>query len=266
MSGRTIRNLDIYTPNFDYVLLEKIESLTPDQIELIPSELKFKIFKKKKASVERMNFTEKLYLLSVCFKQQVIIATCDEDTGIGIKDFKKTLDAQKGKVKNGELLNDYLVPSLFVQSDKELMKAWQYMNHVQCTDIFNLVKSAHPREESKREAKYNAYQKAFSGMVRVMVQWEATKKDTMIQFKINVPKLYALLFFYSGEKKGPEFYAITFRHAYTSNRGDLSSAIKELCFEGCLGRRGANKNASYFITSKGIELLTRVMNKLIYNY
>lgn len=266
MPDRTIRNLDIYVPNFDYVLLDKIESMTPDQIDLIPSELKFKIFKKKKASVETMNFTEKLYLLSICFKQQVIIATFDEQVGIGARDFKKTIEAQKGKVKNGELLDDFKIPALFVQSDKELMRAWQYMNHVQCSEIFNLVKSAHPREMSKRETKYQAYQTAFSSVVRMMVQWEANKKDTIIQFKLTVPKLYALLFFYSGEKKGPEFYRATFRHAYTSNRSDLSGAVKELCFDGYLNRRGANKNMTYSITSKGIELLTRVMNKLIYNY
>jgi hypothetical protein len=158
------------------------------------------------------------------------------------------------------------IPALFVQGDTELMKAWQYMNHVQCSEIFNLVKMAHPRETSKREAKYQEYQKAFSGVVRMMVQWEATKKDTLIQFKINAPKLYALLYFYSGEKKASDFYRVAFKHAYTSNRGDLSGGMKELYLAGYLDRRGAFKKLTYFITSKGIELLTRVMNKLIYNY
>ena len=151
MALKTIRNLDIYVPNFDLMLLEKINTMTPDQRELIPPDLKFKIFKKKEASIEQMNFVEKMYLLSVCFKQSIIVATLDEDAGISVKDFNLALSAQKGKVKNVELLNNMQIPSLFVQSDKQLMQAWQYMSYTQTSEIYNLIKAANPTGLTKKE-------------------------------------------------------------------------------------------------------------------
>lgn len=266
MSERTIRNLDIYVPNFDDMLLEKLERATPDQIEVMPSTLRFKVFKKGKASIDKMNFFEKLYILSVCFKQNVVIATMDEDAGISGKDFNKALQAQKGKLNNKELLENMQIPALFVQSDKELMRSWLYMNYVQCSEIYTLIKGAHPREKSKRELKYIAYQRALAGVMKTICTYEGQKKSVIIQFKISVPELYALLYFYDGEKTGKDFYTVAFRHAYTSNRGDLGGALKKLHTEGYLDRRGTLKQLKYSITSKGIELVTRVMNKLIYNY
>lgn len=266
MPLKTLRNLDIYAPNFDYMLLQKINNMTPDQRELIPPELKFKIFKKKEASVDNMNFTEKMYLLSVCFKQTVIIATMDEDANISAKEFKNVIEAQKGNLKNVDILEAMHVKGLFVQSDKELMRAWQYMNHLQGTDIYDLIKGAHPREASKRELKFKNYQRNIAGVVRAFANYESKKKDVLINFQISVPKLYALLYFYDGEKKGSDFYNIAFKHAYTSNRGDLSSALAELYQNGYLDRRGARKNMRYSITSRGIEFLIRILNKLIYNY
>lgn len=266
MPEKNIRNLDIYVPNFDIMLLDRINIMTPDQRELIPPELKFKIFKKKEASVAQMNFTEKMYLLSVCFKQTIVISTFNEDTGIGVKDFNLALQAYKGKVKNKELLENMQLPALFVQSDKELMKAWQYMNHVQCSEIYELVKGSHPREMSKKESKYKTFHRNFSGLMRTIYNFESQKKDVLINFGLTLPKLYALLYFYDGEKKGVDFYRVAFKHAYTSNRGDMCLGMAELYQTGHLFRRGANKTMTYSITSKGIELLTRVMNKLIYNY
>lgn len=266
MSEKTIRNLDIYVPNFDYMLLERLDRATPEQLEIMPSTLRFKVFKKGKASIDFMTFNEKLYILSVCFKQTIVIATLDETTGISGKDFNKVLQAQKGKLNNKELLDNMQIPAVFVQSDKELMRAWQYMNYVQCSDVYNLVKGAHPREISKRESKYLAYQRALTGLMRTICTYEGHKKDVIIQFKISVPELYALLYFYDGEKTGKDFYNIAFRHAYTSNRGDLGAALMKLYTGGYLDRRGTLKQLKYSITSKGIELVTRVMNKLIYNY
>src|ERR1700761_2503647 len=213
MPEQTIRNLDIYVPNFDYMLLERLDRATPEQIELIPGTLKFKIFKNGKTSIDKMNFNEKLYILSVCFKQTIIIATLDEETGVSAKNFKKAIDAQKGKVNNSELLDDMKIPALFVQSDKELMRAWQYMNYVQCSEVYNLVKMAHPREASKRESKYHAYQRSLAGLMRMICNYEGNKKDVIINFKLSVPKLYALLYYYDGEKPGKDFYTVAFRHA-----------------------------------------------------
>lgn len=266
MPSKTLRNLDVYVPHFDLILLELLNNMTAEQQELVPAELKFKIFKKKEASVEKMNVIEKMYLLSVCFKRAIVFSTFDPEKGISAKEFKSAIDAQRGNLNNSELLEQMKIPGLFVHSDKELMRSWQYMNHIQCSDIYELVKGAHPREMTKRETKYKLYQRNLSGVLRTFCNYESHKKDVIINFGISVPKLYALLYFYDGEKKGSDFYTIAFKHAYTSNRGDLGGALAELFQTGYLTRRGARKNMRYSITSKGIELLTRVMNKLIYNY
>ncbi len=266
MSENTLRNLDIYVPNFDHTLVQKLENMQPEERELIPNQLKFKIFKNGKASVEKMNFTEKMYLLSVCFKETIIIATMAEDGGLGVNEFKKVFDAQKGKIKNSELLEDDNIKTLFVQSDKELMRAWQYLNHVKCSEIFNLVKGSHPNNISKKEAKFNAYNRNLANLMRLFTHYESNKKNVIINFKLSVPKLYALLYFFEGEKFGKDFYNYAFRHSYTSNKGDLSAALTDLFRDGYLTRRGNRQQLKYSITSKGIELVTRVMNKLIYNY
>lgn len=266
MSEKTLRNLDIYNPNFDYSIVERIEAMTPEEIERMPLQLKFKVFKGGKASVDKMNFNEKLFLLSVCFNETIIISTLAKNGGVTINTFQQAIDAQDGSLNNAELLNNMQIPTLFVQSDKELMRAWQYMNHVQCSEIYNLIRSANPKENSKREIKYREYQKNLAGVFRTICNYESSKKDVIIQFGLSVPKIYALLYFYDGEKLGTDFYNKAFRHAYTSNKSDLATGLVELYRDGYLMRRGTRKNLKYSITSSGIDLVTRFMNKLIYNY
>ena len=266
MANKTLRNLDIYVPEFDYQLLCKIDNMTPEQKEQLPTELAFKIFKLGTASVEKLTFTEKMYILSVCFKQDIIIVTQDSETGIGPKDFRDAVSAQRGKIKNGELLKNMQIPTLFVQGDKELMRALLYMNHIQCSEIFNIIRSANPRNKSKRELKFEGYQRALTNLIRMLTHYEGTKKNVIVNFNLSVPKLYALMYFFDGEKRGKDFYTVAFKHAYTSNRSDLGGALAELYQSGHLSRRGNRNTMRYAITSKGIELLTRILNKLIYNY
>jgi hypothetical protein len=266
MRGGNIRNLDIYVPNFDDHIYGLLNKITPEQSELIPSELKFKIFKNGIYVIDKLNFTEKMYLLSVCFKHKIIIATEAPDGGVSAKEFKAAIQAQAGRLKNSELLDEMGVHSLFVQGDKELMQAMQYMAHVKCSDINNLIQAAHPKKVSKRETKYKEYYRALNNLMRMFAHYEGHKKDVIIDFKLSVPKLYALFYFFSGEQFGKDFYGIAFRHAYTSNRADLSGALLELYNDGYLSRRGVRQKLAYTITSKGIELATKVMNKLIFNY
>lgn len=268
MRGGNIRSLDIYVPNFDDHIYGLLHKITPEQSELIPSELKFKIFKNGEYVIDKLNFTEKMYLLSVCFKQKVIIATEAEEGGVSAKEFKTAIQAQTGKggVKNSQLLEEMNVHSLFVQGDKELMRALQYMAHTKCTDIYNLVQGAHPKKLTKRETKYKEYYRSLNNMMRMFAHYEGHKKDVLIDFKLSVPKLYALFYFFDGEKYGKDFYGIAFRHAYTSNRSDLSGGLLELHNDGYLSRRGSRQKLAYTLTAKGIELATKVMNKLIFNY
>jgi hypothetical protein len=265
MAARNIRNLDLYVPNFDHHLLRLLETMSPQQKELVPSELIFKMFKNGLAVVDKLNFIEKMYLLSVCFKQTIFVGTMAEN-GLSAKDFKNAIEAQKGNIRNSDLLDDMKLPVAFIQGDKELIRAMSYMNHTQCSDIYNLVRGAHPKNISKRESKFREFQQAQGNLMKMIAHYEGNKKDVLIHHNLSVPKLYALLYFFDGEKFGKDFYNVAFRHAYTSNRADLSTALKELNNEGYLNRRGGRMVLKYAITAKGLDLATKVMNKLIFNY
>ena len=266
MGVKNLRNLDIYVPNFDHHLNMMLDKITPEQKEAMPSELAFKVFKNGVGVVDKLNFTEKMFMLSTCFKQTIIIMTEAEDSGVGVKEFRDAVKAQQGKIKNGELLDELKIPTVYIQADKELMRSLLYINHVQCSEIYNLIRAAHPKEFSKKEMKFREFQRALSGLFNTLMTYEGNKKKVIMQYNLDVPRLYALLYFYGGEQYGKDFYNVAFRHAYTSNRGDLSGALSILHRDGYLSRRGARSHLKYSITSKGIELLTKVINKLIYNY
>lgn len=266
MGLKTLRNLDIYVPNFDFHINELLKTITPSQMEMIPPELKIKMFKKNNAVIDKLNFTEKLYLLSVCFKQTVIIATQASEGGIDAKSFNSAINAQKGKIKNSQLLADMKIPGIFVQGDRELMRALNYMNQAQCSEIYDLVREANPKNISKREEKHRQFQRAQSNIFRMLAHYEGQKKDVLMNYGLNAPKLYALLYLFSGEKFGKDFYNVDFKHAFTSNRADLAGALLDLHSSGHLNRRGRRNELKYSITAKGIELATKLINKLIYNY
>jgi hypothetical protein len=264
--AKTLYNTDIYNENFDHYLQIKLENISPQQKELLPDSLNYKIFKYGKTVVSDLSFTEKIYILSVCFRQSVAIVIQDEEAGIGPSEFQMASKAQSAKATNGELLDQLDRQSAFVLADKDLIRSLLYMNHVQCTDIYNLIKIANPRDKTKRELQNTEYKKAYNSIVKMLVHYEGNKKKFIGQFNISVPKLFALLYCFDGEKSSRDFYEKAFKYSYTSNRADLGRALTELYEGGYLDKRGSRRYMRYSITARGMVFLQTILEKLIFSY
>lgn len=260
-----LRKVDLYTPNFDIHIKKLLSNPTPEQMEGMPTRLSFKISKAKEDWLDKLNFEEKMWMLSVLCKHDVIIITQGED-GIGPKDFKAAIQAQKGTIKNVELLENGQVPALFIQGDPELMKALRYMNYVYCNDLFAMLNEIHPSKRSKRGEKFNKFQRSYGELLRMINNYEAKKKGVLRSFGMSATDLYALLYCSDGEKSGKEFYTTVYRQAFNSSRGNLGVSIAKMYHEGNLNRRGKRQHYKYSITSKGMTLLQKVLDKLLFNF
>lgn len=257
--------MDIYCPNFDHFLELKLENISENQIGLLEPLLQTKIRRYGSRAIGYMNLTEKVHLLSIGFGSHVIIAVEDPEKGIDSKVFKDVVKAETGKIKNSQLLEKLQTNAVFIQTDKQVMESLVYMGHVQTTEIYNLIKLNDPREKSAKELKFKPKQEVQEKLVTKLIQYESLKRRVLEQFNLNQPKFYGLLYFYKGERLCKDFYDRQFQHAYSKSRADLSKGLAELYRTGHLSKRGTTRGLTYSITSKGIDLLIKVLNKLLYD-
>lgn len=262
---KSMHQEDIYCPNFDHWLEIRLENITGEQIGLLDSTIQHKIIKHKSKSVGFMSLAEKLHVLSIAFNSRVLIVVEDEINGVSVDGFNDAIKAQGGKIKNSQLLDKLQLNAKFVLGDKQVAKSLAYMNYVQTSEIYNLIKMNNPREKSGRELRYDKKKAALNDLVEVLINFESRKRRVLEQYSLNVPKFYGLLFFYQGEKLCKEFYDKKFKHAYSKSRQDLSKAQAELCRLGYLEKRGVTRELKYLITSKGIDLLMKILSKMLYD-
>lgn len=257
--------MDIYCPNFDHFLQVKLESITDAQLEKLIFSVQHKIKRFKDSGVSKMSLPEKMHILSIAFNRPVFIVVGSEEDGISPELFKEAIKARHGKVKNSKLLGDLVEDFTFVLGDKQVSESLLYMNHIQTTDIYNLIRMNNPREKSSRYIKFEKKHEMLKGVVDYFMKYESRKKTVLEQFNLTVGKLYGLLFLYDGEKPCKDFYDKQFKYAYGKDRSELSRALAEMNRDGYLSRRGETKNLKYSMTSKGIDLLIKVLNKLLYD-
>lgn len=262
---KVLGNLDIYCPNFDHHLQLKLEHITPEQVAALDDTVQYKIFQYKEKVIGYLKWTEKLHINSIAFGCPVVICSFDEEKGISPILFNETVKAQLGHIKNSKLLDDLIGNTVFIQGDRQVMESLLYMNYVETSDIYNLIRMNDPREKSKRELELNTKQNALKSVVDSFLKYERNKKKVLMQFKLNQPKLYGLLFFYEGQKLCKDFYDRAFKYSYISSRPQLSRALAEMYRAGLLSKRGTTRELKYSITSKGIDLLIKVLNKLLYD-
>lgn len=257
--------MDIYCPNFDHFLELKLENITEHQIGLLENTVQAKVLKYKSKSVGYMSLPEKMHVLSIGFSAHVVISVEDPENGVSPKMFKDTVKAETQKIKNSQLLDKMMAEAVFIQTDKQVMQSLVYMSHVQTTDIYNLIKINYPRERSQKEEKFKVKHEAQEGLITRLIQYESLKRRVLEQFNLNQPRFYGLLYFYKGERLCKDFYDKQFKYAYSKSRADLSKGLAELYRGGYLSKRGTTRGLTYSITSKGIDLLIKVLNKLLYD-
>lgn len=262
---KSLHSEDIYDPNFDHYLELKIESIRPDQIALLANSVQHKIVKHGSRSVGYMSLTEKMHILSIAFNAPVFIVVGDYLNGIPTDTINSAEKAQRGKIKNYELLKRLEDNSFFVLGDKQVASSLAYINHAQTSDIYNLIKINNPREKSNKQLRFEKKKEAMNFLVETLIKYESRKRIALEQLSLNVPKFYGLLFFYQGERLCKDFYDKKFKHAYSKSRQDLSKAQAELYRDGYLEKRGVTRELKYSITSKGIDLLMKVLSKMLYD-
>lgn len=264
---KPIKNVDIYNENFNNYFVEHLNRITPEQRGLIPEELNIKIFKRgNTASAERLNFQEKMYILSVVFKRKVTLKIEDLENGLTVKDYANAKKAQAGKYPNLQAAEDMRSHAAFVLADRDLMNAELYLNHLSSSNIYTLVKAIIPNTNHKIEKKYTENKAIIQRVFKFLENYESKKKRIRTDYQITMPEWYALVYFANGERLGLDFYDKDMKYAYSSNRRVLHRALQRLTEIGLLQRSGPLKSHKYKLTSRGINVLDRIFNNIILNY
>lgn len=264
---RGIAKYDIYNESFDAYFRDILATITPAQKENMPLDLLAKVFKGGDANSNLLSQNEKTYILSRVFGKQVAIVIQDEDKGFGINEFQGALKAQKAKMKNIDLLNKPVVNANFIFSDKQVFESLMYLNHAYCSDIYSLIKKINPAGISKTAKEKSTVKAAIKHLADLLMSYERHKKRIVMQYDLDVPKIYALLYF-SGHagKLGMDFYQKDFKHAYSANERSLKQAVMGLWRSGHLERRGGARYIRYSLSAKGIETLDKMLRKILELY
>lgn len=262
-----VDKLDVFHPMMEEYFMNKVSKLTPAEINSIPQEIRFKLFKQGlQQSTYNMKFAEKAHVLTTTMGQNMIILFEDDENGIGPDQFNAAIKAQKAKITNGKLLSDRKTKSIFVLGNKELMSPLLYLNHVMCSDIYNLISEPAARVKTKKEKDHIKLHTAYKGITEMLTYYEGNKKMIPQAFGIDMPGWYSLLYFGIKERKGTDFYNGDFKYAYSSSRMKLYNGLKRMYDLGYLTRRGARNDLRYSITSKGSDLLYKIIDRLILSY
>lgn len=267
MGAIQVNKLDFFNENFEEYFMRKVSSLTNQQIAILPTELKNKLFLGGLVrSSYKLRFAEKVFILSTVFNTEMVIMIKDENDGIGPDQWSTAIAAQKGKIKNGDLSKNIPVNNMFIAGNKELMSPIIYLNHIFCSDIYNLFSIPVVREKSVQEKQHIKRAKEYKGIIEAFTHYEATKKLIAHEFKLDMPSWYALLYFGNKERLGRPFYTQDFKYAYSSNKMNLYSALKKLVDTGYMSQRGKRTELKYSLTAKGLDTLNQIIDRVILNY
>lgn len=261
-----VEKYDFYSENFENYFRERMDTISPTQKNLLPNDLKTKIFANKDKLSKLLSFKEKVYILSVCFDAGVKIYVYDHDKEFREKEYDSIDKTQSKKMTNTELLHEDRIKAGFVMADFNLHQVMNYMNRVYTTAIYTLLHKIDVFKRTRQEKKINMGKDVVAGVTDLILKYEQYKKDVMMEHNITPQRLYALLYFSTGEKLGKDFFERDFKSAFNSNARRLQGTVKTMVDEGYLNRRGKNTHYRYMLTSKGQLLLNNITSKVIDNY
>lgn len=267
MGAVEVNKFDIFNENFEEYFMAKVKNMSSQQMNQLPSELKNKLFQGGVVrSSYKLRFAEKAYILSTVFDSQMITMFSDNMEGLGPDQWAAAIAAQKGKIKNGELVNNIPINNMFIVGNKELMSPIVYLNHIFCSDIYQLFSIPSVREKSVAEKQHIKRAKEYRGIIDLFTHYESSKKLIAHEFKLDMPSWYALLYFGNKERLGRPFYVSDFKYAYSSNKSNLYNALKKLVDTGYMSQRGKRNELKYTLTAKGLDTLNQIIDRVILNY
>lgn len=262
--AKKIAAADVYSENFNHYFTEKLNSLTEEQKHRLPNDIIFKVFKYgTAATAEQLNFVEKMWMLETVFNCSINIIVEDIEAGLDIAHFKDALKAQRGRIENTQLLDELKIRAAFFLGGKELMASILYLENLCNSGIYRLSKSHIPNADHKKNKKYIRQKDDFNQTLSFLCNYEATKKRITMLYDLNIPELYALLYFGSGEKYGGDFTRGDFSHAYNSNQTELFKGMTRMHRLGYILQRKTGLKHKYVISSKGLDLLNRIFSNIL---
>ena len=260
---------DLYNENFEAWFLDKLKLITPEQRAKLPTGLLYKLFRNQEVHTGNISILEKMYILSIAFDISLNIVIEDPEHGMDASEFRKSIKAQKAEITNKELLETPAVRSSFVLASRDLSNSIMYVNQVQCSDIYRLIKMINPKDRNKKDSKFKNTRDSLRGVIKFLTEYEKNFKRIIMEFQLDAPQVYALMYFSTGEKLGKDFYDKDFK--YTYNRRALSNALTALSRSNCLSKRGGRVGGNmvgirYQLTAKGIDMLDRILTKIFNAY
>lgn len=263
-SPKKIRSTEIYNENFNHYFTEQLNSMTPEQKLRLPNDLSFKIYTRgNEASAEKLNFNEKVWILSVVFEKEWTLTVHDKDAGLDMENFITSIKVQRGAKLNGELLEGLRVKSFFALGGKEVMASLLYMAQVSCTGIYQLVKKHIPNADHAKNKKFVDQRTEFLKVLTFIKNYEAKKNRIAENYSLTMPEWYCLVYFSINEGFAKDFYNHEFTYAYNSNRRTLHSGMLNLYKRGLLTKRQSGKSDKYTTSAKGLDLLDRIFNNIL---
>lgn len=255
---------------FDMMLTALLDNITEEQKSLLPAELLHKIYRSTNPNVNLLSDSQKDYILATVFNKKVLKVIMDEENGITAEELMKLKDVWRKKknahVNASDLAENMSINGEFVLADRDLYEGISYMALVGYAPIFKVVMAAR-RGAKKYKANNPDFKIWLDNITNMFGHYESNKKRLVTEMGLeNLSEWYALLHFYSGEKKGSSLYKERFKYAFSTCAANLRIAMYRLKKEGYLDSRGAAKNAVVVCSPKGRAVVDKMLTKFILNY
>ena len=258
-----------FNPHFDSWFLELLTNITPEQKERLPLDLLRTLDKGAAHALKSLNIIRKQYILAVAFKKATITIMEDEQNGLGIKDWIQLHKTYRGKGNIGEMVDTCRLHGAFFLGNHDLMKFLSYVNFVHSNNLYLLGTgiAEMPKGRTKLDNRIKKIHELIGSLSELLIHYEGNKKRMKLEYDIDQPEWYALMYFYRHiEKRSREFIHETFIYAQASSIANLKNALTNLKQKKLLDFRGGSKDRRYFLTLSGRELYEKIVNRIVLGF
>ena len=252
---------DLQVENFDRFFALYANEITPAKKELLPSNLGFKLFKRRgEGTFYKLNFYQKWFILLRAFSVRCFFFIEDEQKGMGVEDFMKYKKRKKEEGISLEEGESQINAGVCVLGNKELIDWVSHLNDVTVSSAYNYgLKVKNTRDVDFPEAK-----KQFIFFANLLSNYESNKKKIIKDRGINMPDLYILQYLYDGkERAAKDTYNLVYKGAANCSRKQMMDGFKKLTQMSYIVMSGKGKNTVYKITALGAQSFGEIVQKYI---
>lgn len=254
------KKYDFSCENFDEYLLSVLDRATPDQIDLIPTDLYNRIHRAGKWVIsEKMTYAEKAYIIHAITKQKIFIVVEPTD-GLVPESPKEQKKIAKGKISLADLAKGMHEHGGFVLGNRELVDTLSYFRWASVTKVYRLTQEMKKKGTGVRNKKRAFWNLAMRDILGRLVSFEASKRKALTKHKIELREYYALIYFYIKEGEAADFLD-AFKSAMFVNNMTMRRAVYSLVARGLITRRGRKPRYTYSISASGQEIVDKIVEE-----